>query len=86
MPRISRFRGIDIYMYYRDHDPPHIHARHGEHEARLVIETLQVLTGSLPAHALASVQHWMALHRDELLANWSRGRLRLPLVLIAPLS
>jgi Domain of unknown function (DUF4160) len=26
MPRISQFYGIAIYMYYRDHAPPHVHA------------------------------------------------------------
>jgi hypothetical protein len=25
MPRISEFFGIAIYMYYRDHAPPHFH-------------------------------------------------------------
>ncbi len=29
MPEISRFFGIVIAMYYRDHQPPHFHARYG---------------------------------------------------------
>jgi len=30
MPRISEFFGIYIYMYYRDHMPPHLHAIYAE--------------------------------------------------------
>ena len=26
MPRISQFLGIMIFMFFRDHMPPHIHA------------------------------------------------------------
>ena len=33
MPRISQFYGILIYMYYRDHAPPHFHAIYGDDEA-----------------------------------------------------
>ena len=39
MPEISRFFGIIIAMYFRDHPPPHFHARYGEHEAKFSIET-----------------------------------------------
>lgn len=35
MPEISRFLGIIIYMYYRDHLPPHFHAEYGEYEINL---------------------------------------------------
>jgi hypothetical protein len=30
MPEISRFLGIVIAMYYRDHAPPHFHAIYGD--------------------------------------------------------
>jgi hypothetical protein len=30
MPEISRLLGIVIYMYYKDHAPPHFHAEYGE--------------------------------------------------------
>jgi hypothetical protein len=40
MPEISRFLGIVIAMYYRDHAPPHFHAIYGEYEV-----TIQIATG-----------------------------------------
>jgi hypothetical protein len=32
MPELSRFLGIVITMFYRDHAPPHFHAFYGEGE------------------------------------------------------
>jgi hypothetical protein len=32
MPEISRFFGIVVVMYYRDHAPPHFHAAYGGNE------------------------------------------------------
>ena len=50
MPEISRFYGIVIYIFFREHDPPHFHAIYGEHEALVGIQTLSVLAGRLPLH------------------------------------
>jgi len=70
MPRISQFFGISIYMYYRDHAPPHFHAIYGEHEAALGIDSADILEGKLPHRALQLVSEWAAGHRDELHADW----------------
>jgi len=51
MPRLSQFYGIVIYMYYRDHAPPHFHAIYGEDEAAIEIATGTILAGSLPRRA-----------------------------------
>ena len=48
MPRISKYYGIAIYMYYQDHAPPHFHAIYGEHEALFDIATAKVIEGELP--------------------------------------
>lgn len=86
MPRISEFFGIVIAMYYNDHAPPHFHAKYAEHEAQLVIETLEVMGGSLPRRALSLVLEWAALHRDELRVNWEAARRGEPLSAIAALE
>ena len=51
MPAISTFFGIVIMMYWREHGPAHFHARYGEFEAIIAIETLEVLRGTLPRRA-----------------------------------
>jgi len=48
MPTISNFYGILIRMFFNDHPPPHFHARYGEFEATIEIETLAPLEGHLP--------------------------------------
>ena len=86
MPRLSQFYGISIYMYYRDHPPPHFHAIYGEHEAIVDIETASVIDGQLPRRAEALVTEWATLHRDELRRDWELARVGQPLTLIPPLA
>jgi hypothetical protein len=73
-------------MYYRDHAPPHFHAIYGEHEATVIIETLDVLSGYLPTRALRLVREWAESHGDELVTNWRKARQREPLDSIEPLA
>ncbi|MDZ7727381.1 MAG: DUF4160 domain-containing protein [Dehalococcoidia bacterium] len=40
MPEISRFYGIVVKMYHREHNPPHVHAVHGGYQAVLDIASL----------------------------------------------
>jgi hypothetical protein len=75
-----------IAMFYNDHDPPHFHARYGEHEIRVAIKTGEVMSGSFPRRAESHVLEWLELHRAELLANWSRALAREPLEPIEPLE
>ena len=85
VPEISRFYGIVIAMYYRDHAPPHFHARYGGAIAVIDLESGHLLEGSMPERALALVREWARLHIDGLLADWERARLAAPLLPIDPL-
>jgi len=70
MPTICSFYGILIRMFFNDHAPPHFHARYGEFEATIAIDTLAVLEGELPRRALSLVQEWGKIHNAELVDNW----------------
>lgn len=85
MPEISRFLGIIIRMYYRDHAPPHFHAEYGEYEVTIDILT-GVITGHFPKRALKAVLEWYELHKDELLVDWKLAEQREPLESIQPLE
>jgi hypothetical protein len=85
MPELSRFLGIVIGMFYREHGPPHFHAVYGEYEMTVEIET-GIFTGRFPKRALGLVLEWAALHRGELLENWALAREKQPLKRIAPLE
>lgn len=86
MPTISTFLGIVIRMYYRDHAPPHFHAYYQEHEAKIAIDTREVIAGSLPRRALALVQEWAETHQAELRQDWALAGQRKPLTDIEPLE
>jgi hypothetical protein len=85
VPEISRFLGIVIAMYYRDHAPPHFHAIYGEFEATVEVGSGQV-NGDLPRRALAHVQEWRSLHKQELADVWNLARASKPLPRIEPLE
>lgn len=71
MPEVSRFLGILIFLYYKDHPPPHFHARYGKHEAQIDIRTLEVIAGSLPRPQLAFVITWGFLRQRALMNAWT---------------
>ena len=57
-----------------------------EFEAKIAIDTLEVIAGSLPRRALALVQEWAEAHQPELQANWIFAEQRKPLSQIEPLE
>jgi hypothetical protein len=88
VPRISAFYGIVIAMYHDEiHHPgrAHFHARYGDNEASIDIESLAVIAGELPPRAARLVVEWAELHRAELRANWDRARRHERLEPIEPL-
>lgn len=85
MPKISEFFGIAIYMYYREHQPPHFHAIYGDEEALVGIDSLAVVEGRLSPRAMGLVIEWASMHRDELREAWSHAQAKQPLGRIEPL-
>ena len=49
-------------MYFADHVPPHVHAEYAEYEARIAIESLMVLSGTLPPRAMGLVSEDRLAH------------------------
>ena len=86
MPRISKYYGIAIYMYFQDHAPPHFHAIYGDDEAIFEIATAKTLEGELPKRAAKLVRTWARLHRRQLQQNWERAQAGEPLQQIDPLD
>lgn len=86
MPEISRFFGIIITMFYRDHNPPHFHVRYGGQLGLVSLTDLEQLDGNLSPRVLGLVRDWAELHRDELDRNWQAARASQPLLPIEPLE
>ena len=85
MPEISRFLGIVIGMFVREHPPPHFHAVYGEYQITVDIQS-GVVHGDFPKRALRHVLEWLDLHQEELLENWNRVQARKPPYKITPLE
>jgi hypothetical protein len=58
-------------MFLADHPPPHFHAVYQEHDAKINIDTLEIIEGYLPRRQLSLVRRWAQLHQNELRANWT---------------
>jgi hypothetical protein len=63
VPEVSRFYGIVIKVYFRDHPPPHFHAVYAEHEALYDIETMEAIEGDLPRTTAKLVVEWATLNQ-----------------------
>lgn len=86
MPTICMFRGIKIYINYKDHLPPHFHAEYGEYNCCITIEDIELLNGLMPNKQIKMLFGWAALHQEELTEEWYLARLQKELFSIEPLK
>lgn len=85
MPTISMFRGIKVFINWREHQPPHFHATYGGQEVLVSISDIEVLEGSLPGKQLKMLLGWAAFHQEELMENWALAEKQQELFPIEPL-
>lgn len=85
MPIISRFFGILIYMYWKDHVPSHFHAKYADQEITVNIRTGEI-EGRMSKRGLRLIQEWREQHIDELLDDWIRAENKKELNRIEPLE
>ena len=72
MPALSMFFGIIVRMQSEKqgkHHKPHIHAIYGDNEIVITLDG-EVLEGDMPVKQRKMLEGWMAIHEDELKANW----------------
>lgn len=87
MPTISMFRGIKVYINWREHQPPHFHATYGGEEILVSIRDLEVIEGKerIPGKQLKMLLGWAAFHQEELMENWLLAEKHQELFAIEPL-
>ncbi len=88
MPTISMFFGIIVRMLFMDtrqHHLPHLHVEYQGMKAVISIPDGDLLEGDLPAKKLRLVQAWIAIHEDELMADWALAANGEPVFPIDPL-
>lgn len=86
MPTICMFRGIKIYINWREHQPPHFHAKYGSDEVVVGINDAEVIEGGIPSKQLKMLLGWAVLHQDELMENWKLAEQKQELFPIEPLK
>jgi len=72
-------------MNYREHEPPHFHARYQDYEISVEIRS-GLIEGRMPKRALQLLIEWAEQHQDELNVNWQRVQQKQPLSPIPPLD
>ncbi len=85
MPEISRFLGIVIAMYHKEHGIPHFHAKYGGQTGVFTINELKLIEGKLPKRIISIVLEWAFEHREELMEDWNRANQKKQLNKIKPL-
>ena len=72
MPALSMFFGIIVRMQSEcggKHNKPYIHALYGDDEVVVGLDG-EILDGSLPNKQMKLLLAWIAIHEEELQANW----------------
>ena len=78
MPVISRFYGmvVKMYLFGKEHNPPHVHFIYGEYIGVIYLQTLEMLEGDLPGKALSMALEWTQINQKELLEMWNTQQFR----------
>jgi len=76
MPELTRFYGLIVKMFFKDHAPPHIHVIYGECVAVYDIATQEMTEGDIPARGQSLVKEWLSLHSQDLLDIWNTQKFR----------
>lgn len=88
MPTISMFYGLIVRMLFMDtqqHHLPHLHVEYQGVEVVVSLPEGEVVEGELPPKKLRMLQAWIAIHEEELMADWALAVKGEPIFKIEPL-
>nr|WP_284691385.1 DUF4160 domain-containing protein [Pinirhizobacter soli] len=69
---VGRVNGLSLYIYPRDHPPPHFHLRGGGIDASFSIQDCSLLKGDVDPRRRALIKWWHQRVKDKLEATWER--------------
>lgn len=72
MPCIKIIDSIKIYVYLRDHNPPHFHIMYAEFEELIEIKTLNTFSGEIPRKQRRKVIKWAIDNQVFLMTKWKQ--------------
>lgn len=74
MPKIHAIKNYNIYIYYQDHQPPHVHIRYKNMAvASITINDVIALEGTIPITVDREIRSWIISNRENLLKMWEKA-------------
>lgn len=72
--KVGEANGIEFSVRTNEgnHTIPHIHAKYGDFNISIAIETGEVLVGNLPKKKEALAVRWVNEHRAQLISDWNQ--------------
>ena len=70
MPLIKNLDGIRIYIFYNDHEPPHLHCYEG---GTVTVITLQgnIIRGKISKNKEKKAINWIKENNNMLVGKWN---------------
>ncbi|AJY47036.1 DUF4160 domain-containing protein [Martelella endophytica] len=72
MPTIVKIGNIAIQIYADDHNPPHFHVVTPDHEAAVLLDSLELMVGSMDRKSLKAALEWARDNKEQLINEWNR--------------
>ena len=73
MGSIYILKGLLIYIYAFDHNPPHIHVRSGDGEFTITIKE-RIVDGETSVKALKLINQFIDEHEEEIMTIWDKAQ------------
>lgn len=70
MPNIVSYLGLAFYIYFNDHNPPHVHIHYGEFKLVIAIEGAELMEGYLPKRQRKLAQAVISKYKEEFQEKW----------------
>jgi len=64
LPSLTKISGIKIECFSADHPPPHVHAKYGEYEDLIIINSGEIHVGDLPRKQRKIAIEYVNKNRD----------------------
>jgi hypothetical protein len=72
-------------MYWKDHSPPHFHAKYQDQEITMEIKSGKI-NGNMSKRAIKLIKNWRKKYKKELIEDWMFAENRKKLKNIKPLE
>lgn len=73
---VGRVNGLSIYVYAKDHPPPHFHLRGGGIDAAFSIRGCELLKGQISPRHHDLIRWWHRESKNLLAEAWARNQIQ----------